>query len=123
MPVPAANTAADIPAGTISTQLGGPFSSAQYVIKDAWWNEANGRDYTVFAGALGADPSQGVVVVFASPADDAAQTGRASLEQFPTSGQDGSLQMTSSDGWTITLKAADGVQYEFNAAKRAYVRA
>lgn len=87
-----------------------------------WWNEANGTDYDVYAGAVGGDPSQGVVVVFSRPTDDPTQTGNVSLTPFPTSGQDGSLQMISSSGWTITLQAADGVQYEFDVATESYVQ-
>lgn len=124
IPVPSSSGASsDIPAGTISTELvSGPFSSAQYLVNDGWWNEANGEDYDVYAGSEGADPSQGVVVVFARSDDDPTQTGSVSLTAFPTSGQDGSLEMISSSGWTITLQAADGVQYEFDVTTQSYVQ-
>lgn len=124
IPVPSSSgSSSDIPARTISTELvNGPFSSAQYLINNGWWNAANGEDYDVYAGSEGPDPSQGVVVVFRRSAGDPSQTGSVSLTAFPTSGQDGSLEMISASGWIITLQAADGVQYEFDVTTQSYVQ-
>ncbi|MGH9171358.1 MAG: hypothetical protein ACRD0Z_10875 [Acidimicrobiales bacterium] len=109
---------ASILPGTISTELVGPFSSQQYVTQDGWWDEASGTVYDVYSGYEASSPQQGVVVVYSAPSNEAEQSG--TLSAYPTAGQDGSVQMTSSDGWTIALTAADGVTYHFDVADGSY---
>jgi len=108
-----ADTASDIPAGTINDEMVGPFSSSDYLTNNAWWNETAGTDVDVYAGAQGSNPSQGVVVVLSSPVsgDGSAPT----LKAFPTTQQDGALTITGAQGWILTLTASDGTVYTFDA--------
>jgi hypothetical protein len=112
-----------LPPGTISTELQGPFSSSDYLTKNGWWNEANGEFYDVYAGSLGSEPSQGVIVVFTGPLSDTQGAVKPSLRAFPSRGQDGALKITSASGWVLTLTAADGVQYRFDVKTLQYLSA
>jgi len=111
---------ANIPAGSISSEMMGPFSSEQYLIQNAWWNESGEVVYDVYAGAMTSNASQGVVVVFSHPADNSAQVTGGSLIDYPSPGADGSLSIVSSDGWTLTLSAADGTAYVFDVLSGTY---
>jgi hypothetical protein len=111
----------EIPPGTINTEMQGPFSASDYAISNAWWNEAGGRFYDVYAGSMGSDPSQGVVVVFSGPLGDAqSSTAPSSLRAFPSPGQHGTLRITSAAGWILTLTASDGVKYRFDVKTSQY---
>lgn len=110
-----------VPAGKITTKISPPFPASEFLTTDdAWWDSANGVAYRVFAGSVGHDASQGTVVIFSGPASDPSVTGNYSLQSFPTSAQDGSLTITGSNGWMLTLQAADGAVYRFNVATQSY---
>lgn len=118
--VPAVSSG-NVPAGTISNELFGPFSSEMYDTNNGWWNETDTTVYDAYAGSFGSDHLQGVVVVFASPRNDITQTGPVSLRAFPTASQDGALTIESADGWILTLQASDGTTYTFDVATEQYV--
>ena len=120
MPVPRQHFV-QIRAGTITRNIQPPFSSEEYLMTNAWWNETRGRLYDVYAGALGSDQSQGIVVVFRRFVDDPTQTRPVSLEAFPTGRRDGELTISRAAGWILTLKAADGAVYRFDVKTSQYV--
>jgi hypothetical protein len=122
IPVPSGESS-EIPPGTISTEMQGPFSASDYVTENAWWNEEGGKFYDVYAGAMGSDPSQGVVVVFTGPLGGAQSAGAPSLRAFPSAGRSGALRITSAEGWILTLHAADGATYRFDVKTSQYLPA
>jgi hypothetical protein len=110
------------PLGTTMTKVGGPFSAQQYNTSDAWFNEAGGNFYHVFVGNLGDDPQQGVVIVQSGPVSGiCSSTVEWSLTAYPTSGRDGFLSITSSNGWILGLTATNGTSYYFDVASLAYL--
>jgi len=121
IPVPATTgPSPDIPAGTVSSELPPPFSSSDYLTVNGWWNQANGLDYDVFAGSLGGDASQGVVVVCKEPALGTTGSGDGSCAAFPTSRPTGALQIEGASAWTLTLQATSGATYSFDVATESY---
>lgn len=115
----APDVAANIPSGTISTELSGPFSSSDFLIENGWWNQTSTTQYIVYAGAVGSDQPQGVVVVLSRPLDDT-DNSTATITPYDTAGQDGALTMVSTDGWTIELQASDGALYSFDVSTLSY---
>jgi hypothetical protein len=120
IPVPAYSSSTT-PLGTITDQAQPPFSSSDYDVNNSWAETSGGNYVSVFAGNEGGDSSQGVVVVDTGPIGTAPGAPGYSETAYPTSGQDGSLTMVSASGWTITLEAADGTTYYFDATTDAYV--
>ncbi len=113
---PASNHLADIPAGKINRELIGPFSSADYLTKTAWWNRFDGVTYDVYAGAEGRDLRQGVVVVLSG-----SRAASPSLEAYPSPVKDGMLTLTRAHGPTLTLTARDGAVFTFDVLTHAFL--
>ncbi len=120
IPVPAYSSVVTAP-GTITDQAQPPFSSTDYDVNNSWSNTSNGNYVSVYAGNIGGNASQGVVVVDTGPVGTVPGATGFSEKVYPTSTRDGSLTMVSSSGWTITLEATDGATYYFNAQTDAYV--
>jgi hypothetical protein len=110
------------PLGTTIAQVAGPFSPQQYDTSDAWFNETGTDFYHVFAGDLSDNAQQGVIVVQFGPLSGlCSSTVDWTLSSYPTSGSDGFLSITSSNGWILGLTAANGAKYYFDVASLTYI--
>ena len=107
-------------AGTITDQFAPPFSGSQFTVNTEWWNYSGGTYVRVFAGSLGTDTSQGVIVVLTGPINNPGGTSAPSLQAYPSPSKDGTLTITGSRGWSIDLSAADGATFVFNATTNSY---
>lgn len=95
-----------------------PFPSQQYRFENQWQDVVGGKHTNVWAGAAGADPQQGVVVV-STTSLDLTQTGSA--EVFRTPSRTGALRITDAHGMVLTLVDATGAMFTFRVESRQLV--
>jgi hypothetical protein len=120
-PIAVPQVQSSIPAfGSITSEFSQPFSSMDFSTNTEWFNEANGNYFHVYAGALGSDSEQGVVVVVVEPMADSSSNS-ITLTSYPSSSVDGPLTITGFQGWTITLLSSDGDTYYFDVSTLSYV--
>ena len=105
------------PAGTIGNMISPVFEPSQYTVVNSLLTTSGDQKIVVFAGALGSNPKQGVVVVVSCIGT---VENPHSVEAYPTSAEDGALSLTTTRGSDLTLKAADGTIYHFNANTGQY---
>jgi hypothetical protein len=89
-----------------------PLPGSQFQSTNAWFGLLNGTRVIVFAGAAGADPAQGMVVVWAL--DQAPRT-------YNTPARGGAVRITAASGSLLTLTTAQGTQTVFDAAAGQFV--
>jgi hypothetical protein len=106
------------PAGTIGNMISPVFSLSQYTVVNSWLTTNRFHPNVVFAGALGRNPKQGVVVVVSC---DGTVENPHSVKAYPTPAKDGALRLTATQGLDLTLTAADGTIYHFNASTDQYL--
>jgi len=105
------------PAGTIGNMIQPVFAPTQYTVVNSWLTTIGSQQLVVFAGALAGNAEQGVVVVVGCVGTvEEPHT----VEAYPTSAEDGALTLTASQGSDLTLTAADGTVYHFNASTDQY---
>ena len=102
-----------------------PFSSGQYLVGGTGWQQVKGKKTViVYAGALAADPAQGVVIVSTwRPLRGASEQGpgvQADVYLTPT--RVGPVELSEAAGTVLTLRTSDGVELKFNVATGAYLR-
>jgi hypothetical protein len=120
-PIPSKNPHYVPPRGTPTTvqvwrsgiSAGGPvpFSGADYQITNQWQELVDGMHVSVYAGAEGQDPAQGVLVVFATASNFSTQTAHTWLAPAHA----GALRITAAHGHVLTLASASGTQFTFAA--------
>jgi hypothetical protein len=93
-----------------------PFPRSTYAIENRWQELRGATLAQVYAGADGADPTQGVVVLqlVAWPADQDVET-----QAFPTPTKEGPVRVTAADGDLLTLTSASGGRYTFDLVSHA----
>jgi hypothetical protein len=93
-----------------------PFPRSTYAIENRWQELRGGMLDQVYAGADGADPTQGVVVLqlVAWPADQDVET-----QAFPTPTKEGPVRITAADGDLLTLTSESGGRYTFDVVSHA----
>ena len=87
------------PPGSITPNAPPPPAGSDYVIENYWWDTAGDTAYAAWAGALGSDPSQGIVIEETGPVDDPAQT--ATFHEYETPTKDGSVTISQASGTTV----------------------
>ncbi len=87
-----------------------PFPAAMYQFENQWHEIVNGAHLKVYAGALGKDPSEGVVVVQRISLDNRAEAPREI--RMP---QAGSLRIIAAQRNLLTLRSSKGAEFTLNA--------
>lgn len=103
------------PTGIINRQFPGP-NPGVVTITNKWQDSINSRLVTVWAGALTADPQQGVVVVIDGPI--AAMSPPPQPRTTPT--KHGAVRVTAVNGPLLTLTAIDGTIFTFDRTTEAF---
>ena len=96
-----------------------PFPESMYVIANQWQAVVAGRHVNVYAGSLGFDLRQGVLVV-AETGVGRVKTGRPVAYRAP--GRTGALRITRARGMTLELRSPRGAVYVFDVRRRMLVR-
>jgi len=91
-----------------------PFPGSMFRLENQWQQVAGARHLNVYAGALGEDPQQGVLIVQTTPVADLANPSAPVFVQTPT--RAGALRIVSENGTVLTVRAEDGSTYLFDAA-------
>ena len=94
----------EIPRG-ISDWLQPPFSTQDVVVSNQWNDQLDGVWLTAYAGALGQDPTRGVVI-----AVDKA----GNYIRFVLGNGSGAATFTAADGLTVTAETASGQRYKLD---------
>lgn len=98
------------PAG-IFDESEAPFPAGRYGIVNRWQQDFGGHHVVVYAGALGTDPLQGVLVVMIYAMDSST----VSIQEIRSSGRQGALRIGSALGRRLTVRPATGVALTFDA--------
>jgi len=93
------------------------FSLSQYTVVNSLLTTSGDQATVVFAGALGGNADQGVVVVVSCNGTVELPN---SVRAYPTSAEDGALSLTTTRGSDLILKAADGTIYHFSASTHRF---
>lgn len=109
--------ASPLPTG-IFTQGQPPFPPAQYTITSAWRGVVGVEYVMVYAGALSADPAQGVVVILTLAVRHLGPGSPGGELRSPS--RVGPLRIDSADGTVLHLVAPGGVAFTFDAARRSF---
>jgi len=91
----------EVPRG-ISDWLQPPFSTQDVSVANQWNEQSDGAWLTAYAGALGQDPAQGVII-----AVDRA----GNYVRFLLGAASGAARFTAADGLTVTVETASGQRY------------
>lgn len=119
------------PTGVV--ELSSPFRAEEYTLRSVGWQTVvGGERVTLYAGSLGSDPAQGVVVVTTAslpvanrPADlrnEVDPTERFAAQAFPAPARDGALEVRSAHGMRVELTSQSGARLAFDVATRKYVK-
>jgi len=91
----------------------GPFKGGAYMTTIATVVASSKVDYTVYAGALDAEPQQGVLVVFRG-ADPPNYLGGSTARSYIWPTKSGILTITNIEGDNLVVRAQDGTVARFN---------
>jgi hypothetical protein len=100
--------------GVIDSGLA-PFPAAMYQFENQWHEIVNGAHLKVYAGSLGKDASQGVVVIQRISLDNDAEP----PQEIRAPAGVGSLRITAAQGTLLTLKSSQGAAFTLDAATRS----
>ena len=100
--------------GVIDSGLA-PFPAAMYQFENQWHEIVNGAHLKVYAGSLGKDASQGVVVIQRISLDNHAEA----PQEIRAPAGVGSLRITAAQGTLLTLKSSQGTAFTLDAATRS----
>lgn len=101
--------------GTIVENGQAPISSSIFRFQNYWYSESAGLTTTVYAGSEGQDPEQGVVLVMVMPAADS-----QAMAAVRTPTKAGAVRITDATGQILILQAANGQNFRFDVASRAF---
>ena len=104
--------------GVISNLNPPPFPAAEYLTNNSWMGNVNGATVTAFAGNIGGDSNQGVVVIV-SAANNISGSPTASAFESPSA--DGTLTISSLSGSVLTLNSSSGQTLHFDLSNDAYI--
>jgi hypothetical protein len=93
-----------------------PFPSSQFSILNRWQKDRDGVHIAVYAGSLGDDPDQGVVVVATTPLD----LSDAAWSLYPTPTRSGAVRILAASGSVVLLQACAGDHFGFDIDTRSY---
>lgn len=105
------------PTGIFTHTSMGTFSWVDIVPENRWQGNIMGQDVTVFAGASGDDPNQGLLYVIVVSNNGAHYT----WGEYPTPVMSGSVHIASYDGSHLTLKTRGGDTLYFDAAALSFI--
>jgi hypothetical protein len=91
-----------------------PFPSEMYVFENQWQQVVDGNYVNVYAGALGTDPKQGVLVMVTRPD----LTSQGNVTVYLTSTKTGSLHITQADNLLLGIVSQNGSTYKFDVATK-----
>jgi len=90
------------------------FSSSEFIITSAWQDLVNGKYVLVFAGTLGSDPEQGVVIVML---ESPRQT-----REYLTPTKSGAISITDVKGLRLVIRSLDNSEiYYFDVPAQKFV--
>jgi hypothetical protein len=92
-----------------------PFSSADYLTNNSWSGTVDNEPITIFAGAVGGNSSQGVVIVESVNAN-----GSTTLTPFVSPTANGTLTIESIKSNVLTLTSSGGGVFQFDANSDAF---
>lgn len=112
-----------------------PFPAATYLLDDRGWQAVEaGKRIAVYAGAVGADRAQGVLIVevasipkpstipaFTQPGGELQGIQSRLFTAFPTPRKEGAVKIVSATGHRLTLRAESGRVMEFDVLQRGWV--
>jgi hypothetical protein len=113
----AATAATAAPPAGIVEDVSGALPTSRDELLNAWQGRVDGRFVAVYAGAQAGDREQGIVIVVTLK-----DAGGAAFEQalLRTPGRSGPVRVASADGPVLTLRAASGATFTFDAAARRF---
>lgn len=90
-----------------------PLAKGKYTVVNVWAD----RNFVIYAGALESDSAQGVVFIENQSGPEPLFVG-----EIRSSGKDGALRFVKENGALLTLEAANGTVYTFNAKDQTLSR-
>ena len=111
-----AEPAAPPPAGILQ-DVNGELPTSKDPLLNAWQGRVDGRFMTVYAGAQAGDPQQGILIVVTLKDASGAAFEQALLR---APGRSGAVRVVSADGPVLTVRAASGATFTFDAASRRF---
>ena len=87
-----------------------PFPAAQYLVQNRWQQDVGLNHVVVYAGALGSDESQGVLVLQILSMD----LSRVSTREVLGSSGSGALRITAAAGHILTVRSDSGSTLRFD---------
>jgi hypothetical protein len=102
----------------IRTGEPGPFSADQLFVENLWQVGTDTGYLQVYAGALGVDLKQGVVVVLLTGLNRAQGVETWIQTPSPT----GAVRIVAADGLLLTLNSTQGEQYLFDVEERQFIK-
>jgi hypothetical protein len=102
------------PSGIIESGLA-PFPGSAYQFENQWHDVLDGEHVNVYAGAMGDDPLQGVIVVRTTSLD---LMSAGPPEIFTTDQRVGTLRIVSAKDAILTLQSSQGRRFSFNVVTR-----
>jgi hypothetical protein len=100
------------PVGAIGNMIQPVFEPSLYTVVNSW-STSGGQGFVVFAGALGGNVEQGVIVVVRTVGTVELPN---SVRAYRTAEQHGALRLTAARGQDLTAVASDGTIYHFKAS-------
>ena len=98
------------PAGILE-ESEAPFPAGRYGIVNRWQQDFGGHHVVIYAGALGTDPSQGVLVVMLYAMDSST----VSIQEIRSPGRQGPLRIMNELGRVLTARSSTGPALTFDA--------
>lgn len=95
-----------------------PFSGSVFQLENQWQQVLGERHVNVYAGALGEDRQQGVVIVQTTHVADLAHPSNPVFVRSPA--RTGALRIVEERGALLTLRALDGSTYTFDVASASF---
>jgi hypothetical protein len=128
---PVAEPPAPPPSGLV--ELPSPFPASRFLLDPIGWQDVGAADrVTAYAGSLGTDHEQGVVVVVRASLPkrhdvpdlerETDPDDRYEYRSYATPAKAGPVRISAARGYRLTLRAADGTELVFDVAARRYAR-
>lgn len=107
-------------AGIIVESGQAPFPAMQYLFENQWYTTIGNEYVNVWAGAVGDDPMQGVVVIAYIPLPGVKMTPQPGTA-YKTPTKAGSVHIVDADGMRLKLASSNGNTFFFDVASAKFV--